>query len=272
MRCPCVQICSGCRHAPAADHDGAHHQESGLPDGRAELYENLVHELLWEWEERRAYGRGMATPHHSLKSRAASRPPAGAHCWGSCTRPTRGWANRMWKRRSTTRYEVHGRAGGRGRGDRAAHVGGAFCPPGALRRRRRQGQGARCRAGHQHRQLHRPAQRSADRHSKTVCASASRTTPSRNIWPHAGSHLAAMPNGFRRCASASTTSTGARPSFWRSAAWSPKCANAYDEAILLVEGSAAPCSGERAGSPATALVGRSLCAAVYTGQTAPGGG
>lgn len=25
-------------------------QESGLPDGRAELYENLVQELLWEWE------------------------------------------------------------------------------------------------------------------------------------------------------------------------------------------------------------------------------
>ena len=33
-------------------------QESGLPDGRAELYENLVQELLWEWEVRRTYGEG----------------------------------------------------------------------------------------------------------------------------------------------------------------------------------------------------------------------
>lgn len=41
-------------------------QESGLPNGRAELYENLVQELLWEWEKRRTYGEGMeaatATP------------------------------------------------------------------------------------------------------------------------------------------------------------------------------------------------------------------
>jgi hypothetical protein len=44
-------------------------QESGLPDGRAELYENLVQELLWEWE----------TVHRTYDEKDSAALPAGVN-------------------------------------------------------------------------------------------------------------------------------------------------------------------------------------------------
>jgi hypothetical protein len=87
-------------------------QESGLPDGRAELYENLVHELLWEWEERRAYGEeGDAAPQ---PEEPGSEPTSGGRSLLGILHATNTGLGEpdVEKALNQLAYEVHGRAGG----------------------------------------------------------------------------------------------------------------------------------------------------------------